>query len=383
MNQPESNGQASATQTTIEFRGGKALSALPILFFIAWAIFQSGLLGISATGGLIVGMLVGLILGMLFVKGDWKGYADTVFEGMAQPVAVTAIVAWLWAGMFAGTLQVGAFVDGLGWLAVATGIGPLLFPAITFLLAALLATGIGTGYGTVIAFVALFFPAGVALGADPILMFGAILSGAVFGDNLAPVSDTTIVSAVTQDSDVGGVVASRFKYAIIAAVLSLIAYLVASAVLSGSTIAPEVAEAFREQTNPAGLLHLLSMGVVIFTAIAGRHIIEAISWGLIVAILVNLIFGLAPGTAMLVFNVAEGGWAAQTFGSWPLVEVVAAADAGVGGSLYDGALGFAELAVLILLVIAGAQIMMRGGAFHALQDWLLTRSRRPCARPRS
>jgi len=372
MNQPESAGQAPASQTTIEFRGGKALSALPVLFFIAWAIFQSGLLGISATGGLIVGMLVGLILGMLFVKGDWKGYADTVFEGMAQPVAVTAIVAWLWAGMFAGTLQVGAFVDGLGWLAVATGIGPLLFPAITFLLAALLATGIGTGYGTVIAFVALFFPAGVALGADPILMFGAILSGAVFGDNLAPVSDTTIVSAVTQDSDVGGVVASRFKYAIIAAVLSLIAYVVASAMFSGSTIAPEVAAAFREQTNPAGLLHLLSMGVVIFTAIAGRHIIEAISWGLIVAILVNLVFGLAPGTDMLVFNVAEGGWAAATFGGWPLVEVVTAADAGVGGSLYDGALGFAELAVLILLVIAGAQIMMRGGAFHALQDWLLS-----------
>jgi Na+/H+ antiporter NhaC len=371
MNQPESAEAATASQTTLEFRGGKALSALPILFFIAWAIFQSGLLGISATGGLIVGMLVGLILGMLFVKGDWKGYADTVFEGMAQPVAVTAIVAWLWAGMFAGTLQVGAFVDGLGWLAVAAGIGPLLFPAITFLLAALLATGIGTGYGTVIAFVALFFPAGVALGADPVIMFGAILSGAVFGDNLAPVSDTTIVSAVTQDSDVGGVVASRFKYAIIAAILSLIAYVIASAMFSGSTIAPEVADAFRAQTNPAGLLHLLSMGVVIFTAIAGRHIIEAISWGLIVAIVVNLVFGLAPGTDMLVFNVAEGGWAAETFGGWPLVEAVTAADAGVGGSLYDGALGFAELAVLILLVIAGAQIMMRGGAFHALEDWLL------------
>lgn len=371
MSQPETTAPGAGSGITIEFRGGKALSAVPILFFIAWAIFQSGLLGISATGGLIVGMLIGLILGMLFVKGDWKTYADTVFEGMAQPVAVTAIVAWLWAGMFAGTLQVGAFVDGLGWLAVVTGIGPLLFPAITFLLAALLATGIGTGYGTVIAFVALFFPAGVALGADPVLMFGAILSGAVFGDNLAPVSDTTIVSAVTQDCSVGGVVASRFKYAIIAAVLSLIAYVVASAMFSGSTIAPEVAEAFRERTNPAGLLHLVSTAVVIFTAIAGRHIIEAISWGLIVAIVVNLVFGLAPATDMLVFRVAEGGWAAATFGTWPLIETVVAAEAGVGGSLYDGAMGFTELAVLILLVLAGAQIMMRGGAFHALQDWLL------------
>lgn len=371
MNQAEPAEHAPASAVTIQFRGGKWLSALPIVFFIAWAIFQSGVLGIGDTGGLIVGMLVGLIIGMLFVKGDWTIYADAVFEGMAQPVAVTAIVAWLWAGMFAGTLQVGGFVDGLGWLAVIIGIGPLLFPAVTFILAALLATGIGTGYGTVIAFVALFFPAGVALGADPVLMFGAILSGAVLGDNLAPVSDTTIVSAATQECDIGGVVASRFKYAGIAAFLSLIAYGIAGAIFSGSTIAPEVSAAFREQTNPAGLLHLVSMGVVIFTAIAGRHIIEAISWGLIIAIAVNLGFGLAAGSDMLVFQVAEGSWAANTFGSWPLVEAIAQPEGLVGGSLYDGAMGFTEMAVLILLVLAGAQVMMRGGAFVALQELLL------------
>jgi hypothetical protein len=68
----------------IEFRGGKAASAVPILFFIAWAIFQSGVLGISDTAGLIVGMLVGLTLGMLLVRGSWTGYANAIFAGMAQ-----------------------------------------------------------------------------------------------------------------------------------------------------------------------------------------------------------------------------------------------------------------------------------------------------------
>jgi Na+/H+ antiporter NhaC len=150
-------------------------------------------------------MLVGLIVGMLFVKGNWKGYADTIFDGMTQRVAATAVVAWLWAGMFADTIQAGDFVDGLVWASSAASVGAALFPALTFLFAALLATGIGTGYGTAVAFTSLVFPAGVLLGADPVLLFGAILSGAVFGDNLAPVSDTTIVSAVTQDADIGGV----------------------------------------------------------------------------------------------------------------------------------------------------------------------------------
>ncbi len=375
---PEPPGAAGAAGNgappgaiTIRFRGGKAMSALPILFFIAWAIVQTGLLRIGDTAGLIAGMLIALIVGMLFVRGSWTVYANAIFEGMTQRVAVTAIVAWLWAGMFAQTLQAGGFVDGLGWLAEISRVGPALFPAITFVLAALLATGIGTGYGTVIAFVALFFPAGVALGADPVLLFGAILSGAVFGDNLAPVSDTTIVSAVTQDSDVGGVVASRFKYAITAAGLAVLAFAIAGAMRGGSGVAEEARALFAEASEPRSLYHLVSMAVVIFAAVKGRHIIEAISWGIIVAVVLNLVFGLAPASAMLVFNVPENTWAAETFAGLGIVEAVPEAEAGVGGSIYDGAFGFVTLSVLILLVIAGAQIMIRGGGFQALEDWLL------------
>ena len=161
----------------VEFYGGRGMSALPLAIFIAWAIVQSGLLGIGDTSGLVIGMLVGLVVGMLFVKGDWKSYADVIFDGMTQRVAATAVVAWLWAGMFAETLQVGRFVEGLVWLAHSVDVGAGLFPSITFILAALLATGIGTGYGTTIAFCTLFFPAGVLLGCDPVLLFGAILAG--------------------------------------------------------------------------------------------------------------------------------------------------------------------------------------------------------------
>ena len=70
------------------------------------------------------------------------------------------------------------------------------------------------------------FPSGLILGADPVWLFAAILSGAAFGDNLAPVSDTTVVSATTQETDIPGVVRSRFKYAIAAAVPTLVIFLI-------------------------------------------------------------------------------------------------------------------------------------------------------------
>src|SRR6056297_312330 len=354
----------------IEFYGGRGMSALPILFFIVWAVAQTALWRISDTSGLVAGMLIGLIVGMFFVKGSWTGYANTLFEGMTQPVAVTAIVAWLWAGMFADTLQAGGFVGGLVWLADAFGIGATLFPALTFLLAAVLATGIGTGYGTTVAFVALFFPAGVLLGANPVLLFGAILSGAVFGDNLAPVSDTTIVSAVTQDSDIGGVVASRFKYVIVAAVIAFVGYVAAGSAMSGLEISGSAQAIFLESSEAIGLVHVISMLAVIGAAIAGRHIVEAISWGIVLAVVFNLAFGLTTLGDIVMFNAPPDAPLSEPLASLPILTVVEDPSAiGVTGSLMTGVAGFLELSILVLLIIGAAQIMIRGGAFESLLEW--------------
>jgi Na+/H+ antiporter NhaC len=355
----------------IEFYGGRLMSALPLALFVLWAVVQSGLLQIGATNGLVAGMLLALIVGMFFVKGNWKTYANTIFEGMTQRVAATAIVAWLWAGMFAETIQVGGFVSGLVWAADALSIGPSLFPAVTFLLAGLLATGIGSGYGTAIAFTSLFFPAGVLLGANPVLMFGALLSGAVFGDNLAPVSDTTIVSAVTQDADIGGVVASRFKYAIVAAVLALAGYVVAGSMMTGIDVGQGAQSVLVDESNPLGLVHLLSIGVVIATAIRGRHIVEAVSWGILTSAVLNVGLGLASVSDMIVFQAPRDAGLAQSLSFLPFVEIVDSGQAAVAGSIYAGALGFFPLIVLTLLIVAGARILVRGGGFAVIQDWLL------------
>ncbi|SEV85500.1 Na+/H+ antiporter NhaC family protein [Natrinema salifodinae] len=362
--------QPGSGDPDIEFYGGRGMSAIPIAFFILWAIVQTALWRIGDTGGLIVGILVGLILGMFFVRGNWQTYANTIFEGMTQPVAVTAIVAWIWAGMFAQLLQDGGFVGGLVWLADAAGVGAALFPAITFVLAAVFTTGIGTGYGASIAFVGLFFPAGVLLGANPVLLFGAILSGAIFGDNLAPVSDTTIVSAVTQDADIGGVVASRFKYVIIAAIIAFVGYVAAGQAMPGLELSAEAQEVLLEESEAIGLIHLVSMLAVIGAAVAGRHIVEAISWGIVLAIAFNLVFGLTGLGDIVMFNAPPDAPLSQPLESLPILTIVEDPDAiGVTGSLMTGVSGFLELSILVLLIIGAAQIMIRGGAFDVLLEW--------------
>ncbi|WP_435360328.1 Na+/H+ antiporter NhaC family protein [Haloarchaeobius sp. DFWS5] len=363
--------ETESNTPSLTFRGGRIASTVPLAIFVAWAIFQSGVLGVGDTSGLVVGMLAGLVAGLFLVKGPWKDYADAIFDGMTKRVAATAVVAWLWAGMFANVLRAGQFVNGLVWAADVAGVGGALLPAVTFVLAALLATGIGTGYGTAITFTTVVFPAGILLGANPTLLFAAILSGAVFGDNLAPVSDTTIVSAVTQDADIGGVVSSRLKYAFVAAALAFVAYIIAGMQMSGIDVSA-TGTSLADEANPLGLVHLVSMGVVIVTAIKGRHIIEAVSWGLLTAIVANLALGLSTVSDILVFYAPEQTSLASELTWLPIVQLATEENpVAVGGALYDGAVGFFPLIVLTLLIVAAAEVMIRGGGFAAIQDFLL------------
>ena len=73
---------------------------------------------------------------------------------------------------------------------------------------------------------AVLLPLAHGLGINMGLMCGAIISGAIFGDNLAPISDTTISSALTQEADISQVVRTRFPYAAISGAVAAVLFAV-------------------------------------------------------------------------------------------------------------------------------------------------------------
>lgn len=328
----------------LEFRTGAFGAAVPLLFFVIWAISTS-VLQISSEIGLVMGAIIGLTIGLFFCKSKWEDYAQGLFDGLAQPIGVVAMVAWFYAGMFAQVLQVGGLVEGLVWIGAITGFTGGLFVALTFLLAAVFSTAVGTGYGTTVAFCTLMYPAGVATGADPTMLFAAILAGAVFGDNLAPVSDTTIVSATTQDADVPGVVRSRFKYAISAAIPTVILF----GVFGGGeiTAADESARtAMMESTNPSGLIMLVPFIFVLFLALSGHHLITSLTWGILSAIVLIILFNVGSFSDIIRFNPDS--------------------DTIVEGALINGVTGYINMAILILLIVASAHLLRLGGTMDTI-----------------
>jgi Na+/H+ antiporter NhaC len=183
-------------------------------------ILWLGILGDSLPEAFWPVVLVSLFPGMVLAR-DKKGYVDALIAGVASPMMAIMLLAWMLGGIFGALLSVSGVIEGLIWLASQTAFSPVWYPLITFFVACLLSLCTGSSIGTLLAVTPVLFPACFSLGADPFLLIGALIGGAYFGDNLAPISDTTIVSAYSQGTSVSRVVRSRLRYAAVAALITI------------------------------------------------------------------------------------------------------------------------------------------------------------------
>ena len=182
------------------FYGGKIGVWLPVLFMLV------GMLVSTIIGGGGLARLTGitffaLALGFLLAK-DKKNYGKITLKGLQNPMLGTIIMAYIMAGMLAQLLRQSGLIDALIWGITRLGLNAGWIPMIAFLTCVLISTSCGTSTGSVAAVAPVLLPLAHGLGINMGLMCGAIISGAIFGDNLAPISDTTISSALTQEANI-------------------------------------------------------------------------------------------------------------------------------------------------------------------------------------
>lgn len=329
----------------IEFRGGSWMGVIPLVIFIL-ATACLVVAGAPEVEGMIVAAMGGISLGMLLARRP-SVYTERVFVLMADRTATVAIVAWLWAGMFSGILSDSGLVEAIIWIGAQLDLTGAAFTVLVFVSSALFAVTVGTGVGTVVGFTAVIYPAGIVLGANPAAVMGAIISGAALGDNLAPISDTTIVSAATQETDIAGVVRSRLKYVLIAAGLAGVLFALFGS--TPTTVDLEAAERLMAQTaNPQGLPMLIPAAIVLFVAVIGRNFLAALTAGLLVALVIGPLCG--------VFSLAQ------------VFHVTA--EGSVAGSAVGGAMSLVPTCVLTLLLVTAMGIMADSGFLGRLMAWL-------------
>ncbi len=329
----------------LEFYGGEWISLLPLVLFILLIIVTTFCWGSISDGALWIPIFLGLVIPFFLAK-DKKHYSNTLIMGMASKDTAFPIATWLFAGVFSRILRLSGFAGGMAGLAGSFGVGPVTFTVISFLAATLFSTATGTGFGTIAACMGVLYPAGVELGVEPAFLAGAILGGAAFGDNLAPVSDSTIASATAMSVEVPKCVRSRLKYSLTAAGLTLLVTIIVGNILDQSINVREIAD-----YNSMTLIMIVPVVITLVIAIKTGDLIIATIIGSVLSGAVAVIFGLMDFVQIDVANpVKEALFTVSGSGL----------DRTVGGAIFAGLSSMTQMVVLCLMLFSAIHIMKCG-----------------------
>ena len=291
---------------TLTFRGGWAMAFIPVAIFVVFCVVYFVVLDAFDMTVLAAGGFIALLLGALLARG-YTRFWDAVIAGVGSATSVSIVMILVLVGMLGQLIKDSDVSAGFVWIAEQAGLHGAVLTLFVFLACCLIAMATGSSIGTMFTAFPIFYPAGVLLGADPAMLAGAIVSGAIFGDNLAPISDTTIISASTQRfrrkdgaAHIGGVVTSRARYALVAAALAAIGYLT----FGGSGASGAAGVDLTEHSDPRGLIMLAPLAALLLTAFLSRNIYLAVTVGLVLGTATALLAGLLEPSGVL--GVAEG-----------------------------------------------------------------------------
>lgn len=157
----------------------------------------------------------------------FKGFMDSFVEGFKMMIPAIAILIFAWSLKGMGdALEISTFVKNIvGNNASAS----VILPAVLFVVAVFLSFSTGTSWGTF----AILVPIAIAMfpGSENVQMMiiavSAVLAGAVCGDHISPISDTTVMSSAGAQSNHINHVTTQMQYAAVVAVVSFIGYIIA------------------------------------------------------------------------------------------------------------------------------------------------------------
>lgn len=319
----------------IDFRLGRFGKLAPLLAaaaMILWAAFSQ-----SNVNGYVLAFFAALVTGVLFAK-DEKAYGEALVYGLSKPIFGVIVMAVILAAVSGKLISASGAVQTIAAYVVAAGFTGKLFVAASFLITCLLAFATGTSVGTYFVVIPILFPVGVMAGAAPEFMIGDIVSGAAFGDNLGPISDTTIASSATQHADLGTVVKTRMRYSLPAAAGALVLFLLCSKTTDSGAGTPAAAGT----VNPTSLVMLAVPAVIIVLCLMRKHLITALSWGILAGIAAGLLFGIYTVDELVSF---PGGFS-------------------VSGTIIEAITGTAGTVAMLIAVFALLGVVERSGLFE-------------------
>ena len=283
----------------MEKRNGKAL--LPIFVFVVLYLglgilfeyglrIEMGFYKIPVVVIFLIALLVACLQNRSLQLNDKLAVMGT---GISDPNIITMILIFMLAGIFVGVVgrssanSVAYFILSL--------IPPQFAVAVLFIVSCLVSLAMGTSVGTI----TLIVPIGIAVakvsGFSVPLCIASVMSGAMFGDNLSFISDTTIAACNGQGCEMKDKFRENFWIAFPAAVITLVLILILS---FRTEIHGRVDQSYH-------LLQVLPYVLVLIGGIIGINVFVVLLTGIASGALIMLLGGHTTPTDLLA-NMGSG-----------------------------------------------------------------------------
>ena len=202
---------------------GSFTSIIPLLIFVfiflGAGIYNNDFYALPSP----IAVLIGIASAFILVKGKVNQKIDTFLKGCGDGKILTMCIIYLLAGAFATVSKATGSVDTIVNLGL-NYISSEYFPVGIFVIASFLSFASGTSVGSIVTLGPIVIDLAEKSGSPLGLIGAALLSGAIFGDNLSVISDTTIAATQSMGCDMKDKFRANFKLALPAALLAILIF---------------------------------------------------------------------------------------------------------------------------------------------------------------
>lgn len=252
---------------------------LPIVVFLIVYLAVSLIAGDFYKMPVVVAFMIASVVAVAMPGGSLNKRIERFCAGAADRNIMMMVVIFILAGAFAKTATEMGAIDAAVDMAIYLLPANMLTVGI-FIAACFISLSVGTSVGTIAALAPVAIGVAARTGMPEAFMLGVTISGAMFGDNLSFISDTTIVATRTQGCKMSDKFKVNVRIALPIAVITAVIYYF----MGGGA-------AVMQQQTDIQIVKIMPYMVVLLTAILGVNVFVVLSLGILLSGLTGILTG--------------------------------------------------------------------------------------------
>jgi Na+/H+ antiporter NhaC len=319
----------------LEKKQGSVLALFPLVVFLSLFIGSGVMTGDFYQLPVLVAALLASAVALVMNRKESFGVKVERFaKGAGHPDIMIMVLIFLLAGAFSGTAKGMGAVESTVNLALSVLPQNIIIAGL-FVIAAFISLSMGTSMGTIAALAPIGVGIGEQTGISLSVAMAAVVGGAMFGDNLSIISDTTIAAVRSQQTKMKDKFKTNFFIVLPAAIVTILLFIF---VTSSQEVQVTIGEFQWVKVLPY-------VGVLI-AAIAGVNVIAVLAGGIVLAGAIGLV---------------DGSYTLSTF----------------VGKVAEGLNGMAEIVILTMLIGGIVEIIKHNGGIQFLLNLVSKNVRSP------